>query len=68
MKTQKKKLKLRKEIKIILFIVISLIIIFNINNFLINVKSVNDWRYNQLILIISYIIYGIMFTFTFIKE
>lgn len=68
MKNTKRKLKLKKEIKIILFIVISLIIIFNINNFLINVKSVNDWRYNQIILIISYIIYGIMFTFTFIKD
>ena len=68
MKNTKRKLKLKKEIKIILFIVISLIIIFNINNFLIDVKSVNDWRYNQLILIASYIIYGIMFTFTFIKD
>lgn len=68
MKNTKRKLKLKKKIKIILFILINVIVLMNIHKLFINVNSVNDLRYNQLVLIFSFIIYSITFIFTFIKD
>lgn len=51
-----KKLKLRKWVKYLLLIILDLIVIFNIPAILRDVKTLNEYRFNMILLFIFFMI------------
>ena len=52
----KKKLKMKKSTKYLVLVIIDLIVIFNLPLILRDVETINDYRYNILILVIFFIV------------
>lgn len=55
----KKKLKMKKSTKYLILVIIDLIVIFNLPLILRDVETINDYRYNILILVIIFIVNAI---------